>query len=544
MPSMLTNIGLTNFKAFSAGTQTAPLSKITLIYGPNSGGKSSIIQALLLLKQSMNMGQSFHRSLEHDSLVPRGDLVDLAGFQSMVHKHDINREIGVSIQMANPFKWFDDNQISIDMTFGNQADIPVLQRVRYQMNPNRSPGLDVKLVRTPDDDRTNLENQHIWPTTFRWDKSDVQRSLRSFIDLACYTDVLDRSMRDLEPQERQKYMDGTEAIAIDRIEPTAELLANLESGTFRSGLIGFFLPSLLDIASDDNNTATVFLKNGDEETVVFGQHYRLNDGLMNVLHSLMILLNEVSYLGPLLNEPRRYYLGVKGDQVAVGSRGERTFDIIAFSDEIQNQVNYWFRKFEIPYHLDAIEGVGPEDLAGVNAINIVTLIDERNGTRVTPADVGFGISQVLPVIVEGIAGRSDIISVDQPEVHLHPRLQAQLADLMIETREHDHADCSFHDHQCCNGEAECQALSKQWIVETHSELLVRRIQTSIAKGEILPSEVSVLYVDPGPEGSTITVLEVDEDGDWLQEWPDGFFEERQHEMFRQIRFSEQQHAKG
>ena len=50
---MLTGIGLRNFKAFGDEMQEAPLSKITLIYGPNSGGKSSIIQALLLLKQSL-----------------------------------------------------------------------------------------------------------------------------------------------------------------------------------------------------------------------------------------------------------------------------------------------------------------------------------------------------------------------------------------------------------------------------------------------------------------------------------------------------------
>ena len=52
---MLTGIGLRNFKAFGNEMQEAPLSKITLIYGPNSGGKSSIIQALLLLKQSLKV---------------------------------------------------------------------------------------------------------------------------------------------------------------------------------------------------------------------------------------------------------------------------------------------------------------------------------------------------------------------------------------------------------------------------------------------------------------------------------------------------------
>ena len=142
----------------------------------------------------------------------------------------------------------------------------------------------------------------------------------------------------------------------------------------------------------------------------------------------------------------------------------------------------------------------------------IPLIDRRTETRVTPADVGFGISQILPVIVEGMSGKSDIVCVDQPEVPLHPRLQAAIADLMTMTRN-----------------------EKQWIVETHSELLARRIQTHIAHGELAPEEVSVLYVDPGPGGSTIEVLKLDEDGDWVREPPGDFFEDGRTEIMRKYK---------
>ncbi|CAI8007786.1 hypothetical protein GBAR_LOCUS5374 [Geodia barretti] len=67
-----------------------------------------------------------------------------------------------------------------------------------------------------------------------------------------------------------------------------------------------------------------------------------------------------------------------------------------------------------------------------------------------------------------------------------------------------------------------------WIVETHSELLVRRIQTRIAQGDVSPSDVSILYVDPEDddfEGSAIKQLRLDDTGSWLDEWPHGFFEE-------------------
>ena len=92
---MLTGIGLRNFKAFGNEMQEAPLScKITLIYGPNSGGKSSIIQPLLLLKQSLRNNYPYRERL----LVPRGGYTDLGSFQSLIHRHDLERELGISLK--------------------------------------------------------------------------------------------------------------------------------------------------------------------------------------------------------------------------------------------------------------------------------------------------------------------------------------------------------------------------------------------------------------------------------------------------------------
>ena len=130
----------------------------------------------------------------------------------------------------------------------------------------------------------------------------------------------------------------------------------------------------------------------------------------------------------------------------------------------------------------------------------------------TLADVGFGINQLLPVIVEGVdfftGTEGRVLCVEQPEIHLHPRLQAHLADLMIAN---------------ITGRGE-----KQWIVETHSELLILRIQRRIRERKLEPSDVSVLYVDPNTDetrGTTITQLRLDENGDFIDAWPDGFFEE-------------------
>ena len=217
----------------------------------------------------------------------------------------------------------------------------------------------------------------------------------------------------------------------------------------------------------------------------------------------------LNYLGPLRSPPKRVYrLSSVEDDDNTGIQGEFASNIIYRNRQIEDRLNWWIEEFEIPHSL-TVESLGEVELTGEHIA--VVLTDKRNGTKVTIADVGFGISQLLPVIIEGIASKEEsIICAEEPGTNLHPRLQEKIPDLMIDTI------------------ADEPGKRKQWIVETHSELLVRRIQTRIAQGDISPSDVSVLYVDPDDddyEGSAIKQLRLDENGYWLDEWPQGFFEE-------------------
>ena len=142
-------------------------------------------------------------------------------------------------------------------------------------------------------------------------------------------------------------------------------------------------------------------------------------------------------------------------------------------------------------------------------------------TAVSHRDVGIGVSQVLPVLVHAYADRSKLVAIEQPEIHLHPALQAELADVFIES-----------------------ALGEQkntFLLETHSEHLILRILRRIretADGElppgmqsITPNDVTVLYVKPGAEGSQVVELVPNSEGDFDEPWPDGFFPERSKELF-------------
>jgi predicted ATPase len=108
--------------------------------------------------------------------------------------------------------------------------------------------------------------------------------------------------------------------------------------------------------------------------------------------------------------------------------------------------------------------------------------------------------------------RNSTLLIEQPEIHIHPRLQAELGSLL--------ADCIK------------PPFENQFIIETHSEHLMLRLQKLIRKGELKPEDISVIYVDRGAEGSKCLHLRLDEEGDFIDEWPDGFFEEDFNEIFQ------------
>ena len=220
-------------------------------------------------------------------------------------------------------------------------------------------------------------------------------------------------------------------------------------------------------------------------------------------------LKLVSYIGPLRSAPERLYRLSSSESDAIRIQGEFSANVLYRNLGIRRRVNYWFdaRRLDIPYHLDVIR-LGEASLAG----EFITIaLTDKAGTQVTLADVGYGINQLLPIIIEGIASEEgSIICVEQPEIHLHPRLQANIADLMIDTI------------------ADERGKRKQWIVETHSELLILRLQRRIREGKIKPEDISVLYVDPNDEsteGSAIKVLRLGEDSYFKDPWPDGFFDD-------------------
>lgn len=99
---------------------------------------------------------------------------------------------------------------------------------------------------------------------------------------------------------------------------------------------------------------------------------------------------------------------------------------------------------------------------------------------------------------------------EQPEIHLHPAAQAELGSVFA---------------RACSPD-------KRIVIETHSENLILRIQTEVAKGNLKPEDVTFYYVQPNSSGHQVIPIPLNEKGEFLAEWPKGFFEENYQESLK------------
>ncbi len=275
----------------------------------------------------------------------------------------------------------------------------------------------------------------------------------------------------------------------------------------------------------------------------------LTSQLQGVSHTVAQELKRWEYLGPIRPLPPRL--------VTEDTCSDRTmkgwFELTRGSGLLLEQVNKWLtdeERLRTHYNLEAIDFIQREKLFEVadqlveldepgstfrsnleylfeaGAVEVprewrLAIVNTRTKARTSLSDVGVGISQMLPIVVAAVVRKNHLVAIEQPELHLHPAVQASLGDLFIES-----------------------ALGERrntFVLETHSEHLILRIlrrirQTSEGKTPdwlpaIRPEDIAVLYVTREEDGARVVELRVNQDGEFDDPWPQGFFPERAWELF-------------
>lgn len=249
-----------------------------------------------------------------------------------------------------------------------------------------------------------------------------------------------------------------------------------------------------------------------DEVVAYHQNAEFVQSL-NLRHEK--LFRSIFYLGPLRTKAERLYSWTGMEPESVGYAGENA--VAAILAAKNRKINLGERRRRKPF--EEIIALKLKEMGLIEAFKVTPISDFRQeyevkvrtkGSKdwVDLPDVGFGISQVLPVLVQCFyAPPGSIIIMEQPEIHLHPSAQSALADVMIDVvnARENYADRNI-----------------QLIIETHSEHFLRRIQRRIAEDAISQDRVSAYFADITKTPATLEPLQIDIFGN-IANWPKDFF---------------------
>jgi len=492
---MITAIELTNFKGVGE-RQRIELAPLTLMFGANSAGKSTVLQAMLYLLELLERRQPDINRTEFG-----GSLIDLGGFDRLVHRHEPHRQLGIKVEFecqASLLPEPSEDAFLSDLDDG-------LRRVSVYVGVTKVPWASgsapcvVSLAIGDGEDQGSLifvEETCLWAT----DEGEPMEPRQTVTINHRHPLLL--SM----PVDLRSMLDG--------------LTDDTSCHGYHSGSEAGVLPSL-DRPADIDFVGPP----GDEETRHLG--LRMCELLIiSPLRQLIRELRSMLYIGPLRAIPPRGYLSDRTPRASRWPDGLAAWDaLLADRTSLVSAANQWLKRLGAGCSVvvqtlhDRNASTEEITLLQGNAVVRRLLLDMDGGSHALPCEVGAGVSQVIPVVVAALEpGRRRFVMIEQPELHVHPALQVGLGDLFIEA-----------------------ARDRQLLIETHSEHVILRVLRRIREtGEkalptgapsFTPEQLSVLYVENTPTGTVFRRLRVDEEGEFVDRWPKGFFAERAEELF-------------
>ncbi len=457
---MITSLRIQNFKCWK---DTGPLNlkPITIFFGTNSSGKSSIGQFLMLLKQTAE--SSDRKAVFYPG--GKNSAVQLGSYQEMVYRRDPKNKIKFEYQWSLPEVLKFKDPVSDKEFFG------------HALRFNAEVGLGL-----------NENNPH--------------------------TLVLNHLKYDLTEGDQSTLTIGMERIedtdSAYKVEATDYVLKHKQGRAWCPG-------------------APVRFYGFPDEVVAYHQNADFVQSL-NLSHET--LFHSISYLGPLRTKTERLYSWTGNEPESVGITGENTVAaLLAARNRKIGIVKSGKKNASQARPFQEIIALELKEMGLIDGFKVSPISEQRQeyevkvltkGSRdwVDLPDIGFGISQILPVLVQCFyAPAGSIILMEQPEIHLHPKAQSALADVMIDV---------------INAKENGKDRNIQLIIETHSEHFLRRLQRRIAEDTISQDKISAHFADIVKTPAKLEPLQIDIFGNILN-WPENFFGDEMGDITKQAK---------
>lgn len=444
-PMRLSNLQLQNFKCFKK-EQNIDFKKLTILTGANSSGKSSIIYSILGAMQTPDFPFQYS---------PNGKYVDMGDFKDISYAHRSSNDIQISFA-------FSDNKgepyYSIK-TVWKENKKNKLPELFYLFYKDESTSISIKKMAKG----YSLDFDYAPKNK----KADHEVS-KLMIDLSYIVDSLGEKMGTIKKISRKDRRNNIKKRIESRFTP--EKLTNIKFDDIEE-----FIDKIKDTGSFGLFTTLVTFKEAS----------KAYDSISNFVSSTRL-------------NPLRTYLEKSKVYKKVGKSGEEYLDqIIAWEDKNDPK---WKELISIMKNLSLLYSIRTKRMGG-GRYEIVMSTRER-GAKSSISDIGFGISQFLPIIVADLQlDKNSTLFISQPELHLHPNAQAAFADYICDQIERN---------------------SKNYIIETHSECFLNRLRLAIVKNKIKEENISIQYLENTKDDVEIHKIIFNKKGE-IQGAPESFF---------------------
>ena len=421
---MITHIRMKNFKSWKDSGEVK-LAPLTGFFGTNSSGKSSLLQMLLLLKQTAERS-------DLDEVIFFGDktsLVNLGNFREVIHGHK--------------------EEELLELEFGCKFQKPLTISLSHEITESNGFTFDTAI---------HENSGHL--------------SVKHFSYIV-----------GTDPIQKIKYENG------------------ILYGHPRQ-------PESLDLSAVNVYSASVVIQM--PSFIHSEQDFETDESLKPIFSAFEELFSHVYYLGPTRAHPQRDYHWGDKDPKDVGLWGDKVIDALLCAHmrrvkiskkgeevTIEDRVSEWLREMDLAYSFSL------EPIGALKDDNYEVRIRKSATSPAVPlTDIGYGLSDLLPMLVLCYyTPEGSILILEQPGVHLHPRAQSDLADLLIEV---------------------ITERNLQILMESHSEHLLTRLQLRIAEQKISSDQTALYSCENNNGVSNIRSLDVDELGN-ITNWPPNFF---------------------